>query len=179
MVCNRCKIVVKAELERLGFNPILVELGNVVLPESISDKDKSNISFRLNQFGFELLEDKKMQIVEQIKTSVIQLIHYNASPLKTNLSTYLAIQLSMEYAQLSAIFSEVENQTIEKYFIAQKIEKVKEMLTYGELTLSEIADQLHYSSVAHLSAQFKKVTSQTPSAYKTATFSKRKMLDEI
>jgi len=179
MVCNRCKMVVKAELQKLGFSPISVELGEVLLAENISADDKLKIAESLNHFGFELLEDKKTQIAEQIKTSIINLVHYAKEPLKINLSAYLSQQLNLEYNQLSAIFSEAENQTIEKYFIAQKIEKAKEMLTYGELTLSEIAYQLNYSSVAHLSAQFKKVTGLTPSAYKNQTSDKRKTLDEI
>lgn len=179
MVCNRCKMVVKAELEKLGFNPIRVELGEVVLPENISQEEKIKIEKHLSLFGFALLEDKKTQIAEQIKTSIINLVHYLKDPLKINLSTYLGEELHLEYPHLSSIFSEVEDQTIEKYFIAQKIEKAKEMLTYGELTLSEIAFQLNYSSVAHLSAQFKKVTGTTPSAYKSVTSDKRKTLDEI
>ncbi|WP_316830346.1 AraC family transcriptional regulator [Pedobacter aquatilis] len=172
-------MVVKAELEKLGFNPISVELGAVSLAENISAEDKSRISEGLSHFGFELLEDKKTQLAEQIKTLIINLIHYNKEPLKINLSAYLSDQLNLEYAQLSAVFSEVENQTIEKYLIAQKVEKAKEILTYGELTLSEIAYQLNYSSVAHLSAQFKKVTGLTPSAYKAQSSEKRKTLDEI
>lgn len=179
MVCNRCKMVVKAELEKLGFNPIRVELGEVVLPENISQEEKIKIEKHLSLFGFALLEDKKTQIAEQIKTSIINLVHYLKDPLKINLSTYLSEELHLEYPYLSSIFSEVEDQTIEKYFIAQKIEKAKEMLTYGELTLSEIAFQLNYSSVAHLSAQFKKVTGTTPSAYKSVPSDKRKTLDEI
>lgn len=172
-------MVVKAELEKLGFNPVSVELGKVFLAENISADDKTTIGKSLKNFGFELLEDKKTQIAEQIKTAIINLVHYTNDPLKINLSSYLSEQLNLEYAQLSAVFSEVENQTIEKYFIAQKIEKAKEMLTYGELTLSEIAYQLNYSSVAHLSAQFKKVAGLTPSNYKTQSKDSRKTLDEI
>ncbi len=179
MVCNRCKMVVKAELEKLGFNPVSVDLGEVVLPKNISQEEKIKIAEKLGFFGFELLEDKKTQVSEQIKTNIIDLIHYSKEPLKVNLSSYLSEKLHLEYPQLSSIFSEIENQTIEKYFIAQKIEKAKEILTYGELTLSEIAYQLNYSSVAHLSAQFKKVTGTTPSAYKNLTSDKRKTLDEI
>ena len=179
MVCNRCKMVVKAELEKLGFNPVSVELGEVSLAENISIENKLKIAEKLNHFGFELLEDRKNQIAEQVKTSIIDLVHYTKEPLKINLSSYLSEQIKLEYVHLSAIFSEVENQTIEKYFIAQKVEKVKEMLTYGELTLSEISYRLNYSSVAHLSAQFKKVTGLTPSAYKSQASDKRKTLDEI
>ena len=172
-------MVVEAELEKLGFNPVLVELGEVSLAENISVNDKIKIAEKLNQFGFELLEDRKTQIAEQIKTSIINLVHYTKEPLKVNLSAYLSEQINLEYTHLSTIFSEVENQTIEKYFIAQKIEKAKEMLTYGELTLSEIAYQLNYSSVAHLSAQFKKVTGSTPSVFKLEKLERRKTLDEI
>ena len=179
MVCNRCKMVVKAELEKLGFKPLLVELGEVTLAENMTADDKIKIAEQLTHFGFELLEDKKNQIAEQIKTAIINLVHYTKEPLKINLSAYLSEQLKQEYTSLSSIFSEVENQTIEKYFIAQKIEKAKEMLTYGELTLSEIAFQLNYSSVAHLSAQFKKVTGITPSAYKATSKESRKTLDEV
>ncbi|KQM78236.1 AraC family transcriptional regulator [Pedobacter sp. Leaf216] len=179
MVCNRCKMVVKAELEQLGFTPLLVELGEVTLAYCISAEDKSKIGQNLSRFGFELLEDKKMQVAEQIKTTIINLVHYTKEPLKINLSVYLSEQLKMEYNTLSTAFSEVENQTIEKYFIAQKVEKAKEMLTYGELTLSEIAYQLNYSSVAHLSAQFKKVTGITPSVYKGNSTDSRKTLDEV
>lgn len=179
MVCNRCKMVVKAELEKLGFKPLLVELGEVTLEQNVSAADKVRISEQLSHFGFELLEDKKTQIAEQLKTAIINLVHYNKEPLKINLSAYLSEQLKQEYISLSSIFSEIENQTIEKYFIAQKIEKVKEMLTYGELTLSEIAYQLNYSSVAHLSAQFKKVAGITPSVYKSGSTDSRKTLDEV
>jgi len=179
MVCNRCKMVVKAELEKLGFNPVSVELGEVSLAEIISVNDKIKIAEKLNQFGFELLEDRKTQIAEQLKTSIINLVHYTKEPLKVNLSAYLSEQINLDYTHLSTIFSEIENQTIEKYFIAQKIEKAKEILTYGELTLSEIAYQLNYSSVAHLSAQFKKVTGSTPSVFKLEKLERRKTLDEI
>jgi len=179
MVCNRCKMVVKAELEKLGFNPISVELGKVELSNSITISDKNTIADKLGAYGFELLEDRKSQLAEQLKTTIINLIHYQKEPLKINLSAYLSEQLQVDYAYLSTIFSETEGQTIEKYFIAQKIEKAKEILTYGELTLGEIAYQLNYSSVAHLSAQFKKVTSLTPTAYKNLATEKRKTLDQV
>lgn len=179
MVCNRCKMVVKAELEKLGFKPLSVELGEVTLAENITAEDKFKIAAQLTHFGFELLEDKKPQVAEQIKTAIINLVHYTKEPLKINLSVYLSEQLKQEYSSLSSVFSELESQTIEKYFIAQKIEKAKEMLTYGELTLSEIAFQLNYSSVAHLSAQFKKVTGITPSAYKATSTESRKTLDKV
>lgn len=179
MVCNRCKMVVKAELEKLGFDPVSVELGKVSFVENISFTDKVKIAEKLNQLGFELLKDKKAQIIEQIKTVIINLVHYTKEPLKINLSSFLSERIHLEYPQLSALFSELENQTIAKYFIAQKVEKAKEMLTYRELTLSEIAYQLNYSSVAHLSSQFKQVTGLTPSTYKNLLLANRKSLDEV
>ncbi|MBB2146217.1 helix-turn-helix domain-containing protein [Pedobacter sp. LMG 31464] len=180
MVCNRCKMVVKTELEQLGFNPVSVQLGKVeLLQETLSTTQSETIKEKLNKFGFELLTDKKKQLTEQIKTAIIELIHYQTEPLKSNLSDYLSKKLNTEYAYLSAVFSETEQSTIEKYFIQQKIEKVKELLTYGEHSLSEIAFQLNYSSVAHLSTQFKKVSGQTPSEYKAFQHTIRKTLDEI
>ncbi|WP_316770238.1 AraC family transcriptional regulator [Pedobacter frigiditerrae] len=180
MVCNRCKMVVKAELENLGFNPISVQLGEVrIEQENISEVEKKGLKLALDKFGFELLTEKKEQLVEQVKTAIIELVHYSKEALKFNLSDYLSQKLDVEYASLSATFSEQEHQTIEKYFIAQKIEKVKELLTYGEKSLSEIAYDLNYSSVAHLSTQFKKVTGETPSAFKLNKNTNRKTLNEV
>lgn len=180
MVCNRCKMVVKTELEKLGFNPISVQLGEVeLLQENISLAEVEAIQNVLSRFGFELLSNKKKQITAQIKSTIIELVHYSTSVLKINLSAYLSQKLDLEYAYLSAIFSETEHNTIEKFFIQQKIEKVKELLAYGEKSLSEIAYQLNYSSVAHLSTQFKKVSLQTPSQYKTLNNAGRKTLDQI
>ena len=173
-------MVVKTELEKLGFNPVSVKLGEVELvQESLDAAQSESIKETLGRFGFELLTDKKKQLIEQIKTTIIELVHYQNEPLKSNLSDYLSKKLNTEYAYLSAIFSETEQNTIEKYFIQQKIEKAKELLTYGEHSLSEIAFQLNYSSVAHLSAQFKKISGQTPSQYKQSQDLNRKTLDEI
>lgn len=180
MVCNRCKMVVKAELEQLGFNPVDVLLGEVELPQkSLTDEQTAAIAHALAKFGFELLADKKKQMVEQVKTAIIEQVHYAIEPLKVNFSDYLSQKLGMEYGTLSSVFSEKEQNTIEKYIIQQKIEKVKELLTYGENSLSEIAYLLNYSSVAHLSTQFKKISGQTPSVYKQSHNATRKTLDEI
>ena len=180
MVCDRCKMVVKAELEKLGFNPISVNLGEVEVPlANLTSSQCDEIKSALQNFGFELLTNKKQQLNEQIKATIIELAHYNKAGLKTNLSTHLSEKLNLEYANLSAVFSEVEHNTIEKYFIQQKIEKVKELLEYGEKSLSEIAYQLSYSSVAHLSAQFKKTTGKPPTEYKLLQTNPRKTLDEI
>lgn len=178
MVCSRCIMVVKAELIKLGFNPTAVELGYAKLKEELPVATLAVVDRSLKEFGFELLLDRKNQMVEQIKNAIILLVHQNDAILAENLSSYLSDLLQADYSSLSSIFSEVEAQTIEKYYISQKIERVKEMLSYGDLTLSEIANQLNYSSVAHLSGQFKKVTGQTPSTFKK-TLNNRLSLDVI
>lgn len=179
MVCNRCIMVVKKELEALGYMPTNVVLGEVDLGRSISDDEKNAINTHLQTFGFELIDDKKSQLIGQIKAAIVDVVHHQQNDLKLNLSDYLKQKIQHDYTYLSNLFSEVEGTTIEKYFIAQKIEKVKELLVYDELTLSEIAFQLSYSSVAHLSSQFKKVTGLTPSHFKEIKAYKRKPLDEV
>ncbi|TND02421.1 MAG: AraC family transcriptional regulator [Bacteroidetes bacterium] len=179
MVCNRCKMVVKSELEKLGFKPVSVELGEVRLDKELSATEKAQIDSALQALGFAIIDDKKSQLIEKIKNAIVELVHRQNSELKSNLSDYLGSLLHHDYNHMTTLFSEVEGTTIEKYFIAQKIEKVKELLVYGELTLSEIAYQLHYSSVAHLSNQFKKVTGLTPSHFKNIRIEKRKPLDEV
>ena len=179
MVCNRCIMVVKNELEKLGFRPVNVTLGEAELEREISFNEKEIINNHLQIFGFEVIDDKKSRLIGQIKSSIIELVHYQYNELKTNLSNFLSNKLHHDYTYLSNLFSEVEGTTIEKYFIAQKIEKVKELLVYDELTLSEIAFQLNYSSVAHLSNQFKKVTGLSPSHFKNIKADKRKPLDEV
>ncbi len=179
MVCNRCIMVVKNELEKIGFEPFNVRLGEVELSQELSASDKDRINKHLQTFGFKFIDDKRSRLIGQIKSSIIELVHQQNSKLKTNLSEFLSSKLSHDYTYLSKLFSEVEGTTIEKYFIAQKIEKVKELLVYDELSLSQIAFQLNYSSVAHLSNQFKKVTGLTPSHFKNIKSDKRKPLDEV
>lgn len=179
MVCNRCIMVVKSELEKLGLQVVYVELGEVELKNNLNADEKKKINHALQQQGFILIDDKKSQLIEQIKTLIIDLVHYKSNNLNSNLSDYLSQKLNHEYHYISNLFSEVEGTTIEKYLMAQKIEKVKELLIYNEHSLSEIADQLNYSSVAHLSSQFKKVTGLTPSHFKNIKSLKRKSLDEL
>lgn len=179
MVCNRCIMVVKSQLDGLGLQPVSVELGIAVLPDKVTDEVYRAVKESLEPFGFELIDDRKSQIIEQIKDTVIELVHYNDGDLRVNLSDYLASRLNRDYSSLSKLFSEVTNTTIEKYFIAQKIERAKELLVYGELSLNEIADKLNYSSAAYLSAQFKSVTGLTPSYFKKIKENKRKPLDEV
>ena len=179
MVCNRCKMVVRTELEQMGFKPMDVELGEVTFDRDITDDEKRRIDDRLQAFGFSVIDDKKSRIIEKIKTLIVELVHMHNSELQSNLSAYLSSKLQYDYGYLTGLFSEVEGTTIEKFYIAQKIERVKELLVYDELTLSEIAYQLNYSSVAHLSNQFKKVTGLTPSHFKQIREVRRKPLDEV
>ena len=179
MVCNRCIMVVRNQLEQLGLHPLSVELGIAVLPDTVTDEVYQSVKASLEPFGFELIDDKKSQTTERIKDAIIELVHYNDNDLKVNLSDYLAAKLHREYSALSKLFSEVTDTTIEKYLIAQKIERAKELLVYGELSLNEIADKLNYSSAAYLSSQFKSVTGLTPSYFKKIKANKRKPLDEV
>ncbi len=179
MVCNRCKMVVKAELEQLGLHPVHIGLGEVELAEKEIDKALlQQLEAKLEAVGFELIDDRKSRTIEKIKNVVIELVHHTDEATKLKYSEYIAQQLNYEYTYLSKLFSEVEGVTIEQYLISQKIERVKELLIYDELSLSEIADRMGYSSVAHLSAQFKKVTGLTPSFYKNKSIRHRKPLDE-
>lgn len=179
MVCSRCKMVVKSEFEKLGLQTIAVELGEVELDEEISDKQKEVLLENLQSLGFDLIDDKKTKTVERIKNLIVDLVHHKNNDLKINLSEYLAENLNQDYNSLSNLFSEIENTTIEKYFISQKIEKVKELLIYNELSLSEIADILNYSNVAHLSNQFKKITGFTPTSFKQSKDKKRIQIENI
>lgn len=179
MVCSRCIMVVKAELETKGYNPIVVSLGEVDIEEELSKVQLSHLNSSLKLVGFELIDDKKARTIEKIKNTIITLVHHSDHDLKTNLSTLIASQLHQDYPYLSNLFSAVEGITIEKYFIAQRIEKVKEMIVYDELTLSEIADRLGYSSVGYLSNQFKKITGFSPSYFKALKALKRRNIDDL
>lgn len=179
MVCNRCKMVVKSTIEKLGLHPLQVELGEVTLQENDISFVKEQLKLELQSFGFDLLDDKKTKTIEKIKNRIVDLVHSNNSHLQITLSAYLTKELHQDYSTLSNLFSQVEGITIEKYYIFQKIEKVKELLVYDELTLSEIAFQLNYSSVAYLSNQFKKVTGLTPSHFKNMRPIKRTPLEEL
>ncbi|MEO6834169.1 MAG: AraC family transcriptional regulator [Chitinophagaceae bacterium] len=179
MVCDRCIMVVQRELELLDLHPISVELGVIELSESsLTEAQATAATSRLQSLGFELLEDRKSQTIEAIKTAVIELIHQQNDDTRIKHSEYLALTLGLDYPYLSRIFSEEQDTTIEQYIILQKIEKVKELLSYGELTLSEIAWQMGYSSVAALSTQFKKMVGVTPSGYKDGA-QDRTTLDKV
>ena len=179
MVCNRCILVVKQELERLLIESRSVTLGEAETSIELSKETIEQLNNNLTKLGFELLDNSKQQLIEKIKNTIINQIHYNDDESHVNFSEILSKTLRKDYSYLSSLFSEVEGITIEKYIINQKIEKVKELIIYDELSLSEIAYKLNYSSVAHLSNQFKKVTGLTPSHFKQAGQNKRKPIDKV
>jgi AraC-like DNA-binding protein len=179
MVCNRCIAAVKGVLEQQGFSYKAIHLGEVELSMPLTAVQQVPLQESLESLGFELLDDSKTRLIEKIKSIIVQQVHYSEEEQRLKLSALLTSQLHKDYSYLSHLFSAVEGITIEKYWIAQKIEKVKELLVYDELTLSEIAFRLGYSSVAHLSAQFKKVTGLTPSHFKRLGTVHRKPLDSL
>lgn len=180
MVCNRCIKVVKDEFAKLDLIINDIELGKVIVATGISEEKMEQVRKVLDENGFELIDDKRSQLIDRIKTLIIEKIHYSTNGFESvNASEFLSKQLGYDYSYLSTLFSSVEGTTIEKYIINQKIEKVKALLVYGELSLSEIAYNLSYSSVQHLSGQFKKVTGLTPSQFKKLKVHNRKPLDRV
>lgn len=179
MVCPRCILAVRQELEKLTDQPVAVTLGEVTLEKPLPDKDLQLFRERLEVLGFELLDDQRQKQIEKIKNLLVALVQKGELEEHFSLSAYLGKALDKEYTTVSRLFSEVEGMTIEQYFILLKMEKVKEWLAYDELTLSEIAWKLGYSSTAHLSAQFKKMTGLTPSHFKKTGNSRRTSLDKI
>lgn len=166
MVCLRCKMVVKSELENLGVPYTTIDLGEADITGEISPDQRQKLAAALKETGLELMEDKKSILVERIKTSIIELVHFTDDQIKVNLSDHLSQKLNHNYTYLANLFSEVKGTTIEKYYLTHKIERVKELLVYDEYNLTEIAWKLHYSSVAHLSNQFRKMTGLTPTQFK-------------
>lgn len=179
MVSNRCKMIVKSELEELGLHYIMVELGVVEIMENISAEQRKILDEQLTQSGLGLLDDKKSVLIEKIKNIIVELVHYSENQLTINFSDYLSNKLNYNYTYLANLFSENQGTTIEHFYLAHKIERVKELLVYDEISLTEIAYKLHYSSVAHLSNQFKRMTGLTPSHYKELRLKKRNSLEEV
>lgn len=179
MVCNRCILVLQHEFDRLGLAVKNISLGEVTLDKELTPDEKNKVEEAIIPLGFQVIDDKKSRIIEKIKNVIIDLVHHRDNDTRTNLSDVLSSKLHHDYNYLSGLFSEVEGTTIEKYFIAQKIERVKELLVYDELSLSEIASRMNYSSVAYLSNQFKKVTGLTPSHFRQIREDKRKPLDQV
>jgi len=177
MVCPRCIMAVEKTMEELGFDVNDVELGLVEFHEAITLEDRNKIEEYLVKLGFEILDDKKSQTVERIKNQIIELVSKDLNDLTITLSEYLSSKLQTDYNSLSKLFSTQESQTIEQYYILQKIEKVKELLVYDELNLNEIAYKMNYSSSAHLSTQFKKVTGLSPTHFKEIKLSKEQILE--
>jgi AraC-like DNA-binding protein len=179
MVCHRCKLVVKGELEKLGLHPLHVHLGEVVLEEkTITTEQRAALDTALQAVGFELIDDRRSRLIAQIKTFLIESVHSGDRPAPGRLSERLSRHLHHDYSYLSNLFSEVEGITIEHFLMSQKIEKVKELMLYDELSLTQIAFELDYSSPAHLSAQFKKLTGMTPSRFRELGAASRRPLDE-
>lgn len=178
MVSFRCKLILKSELEKLDIKAAVIELGEVEV-EDISSEKHAQLKNNLMAFGLELMDDKKAILIEKIKNIIVELIHYTDEVPVINFSHFLSEKLNYEYNYLSNLFSEVKGTTIEHYIISHKIERAKELLVYNELTLTEIADKLHYSSVAHLSNQFKKVTGLTPSFFKKMKHKRHIPLEDL
>lgn len=179
MVCDRCKMAVDKTLRDAGLQPLSVELGVVKLEHDITDTKRTELKGELEKLGFELLDDRRQQTIDLIKSAIIRLVHYRGNRSAVNLSDYLAAELKSDYSAQSKLFSEFMGKTIERYYIEQRIERVKELIFYDELSLTEIALQLNYSSVAYLSAQFKSVTGMTPTQFKQLRHKPRKALDKI
>jgi AraC-like DNA-binding protein len=179
MVCIRCKMVVKDELKKLGLHFVVVDLGEVEVMEEMTVAQHDLLKSSLLKSGLELMDDKKSVLIQKIKNVIIDLVHYSDEPLEINLSQHLGQKLEHNYTYLANLFSEVQGTTIEKFYISHKIERVKELLVYNELNLTAIAYKLNYSSVGHLSAQFKKVTGLTPSHFKLLKEKRRDMLENI
>ena len=179
MVCIRCKMVVKDELTKLGLHYTSVELGEADIVETLSPEQQDQFKEALVRSGLELMDDKKSVLIQKIKNVIVELIHYTDEPLTVNFSVFLSTKLDYDYTYLANLFSEVQGITIEKFIITHKIERVKELLVYNELNLTEIAYLMHYSSVAHLSAQFKKITGLTPSHFKHLKEKRRSMLEDL
>lgn len=179
MVCNRCKMVVRSELEKFGLHPIAVELGEVEIKEVLDQSEQDSLNQKLLALGFELLDDKKSRLVEKVKNLIVDLVHSKNNDLKTNLSAYIATAIGQDYSHISSLFSQHESTTIEQFYTLHRIERIKELIVYDELNLSEIADMLNYSSASHLSKQFKKVTGLAPSYFKNVKQQKRAPLDNL
>jgi len=179
MVSARCKQAVKEELRKLGLHFIVVDLGEVEIMEKISAEQREQLKLALHSSGLELMDDKRSVLIEKIKTVIIEMVHHSDEVIKVNFSHYLSEKLDHDYTYLANLFSEVQGTTIEQFIIAHKIERIKELIIYGELNITEIAWKMNYSSVAHLSNQFKKMTGLSPSHFKKLKDKRRSPIEEI
>jgi AraC-like DNA-binding protein len=179
MVCIRCQMVVKAELEKLGLHYVYVKLGEADIIEDIAPEQLEQLNKSLKKAGLFLMDDKKSILVEKIKSAIIELVHFTEEQIKVNLSDYLSEKLNYDYTYLANLFTEVKGINIEKFYLTHKIERVKELIVYDELNFSEIAFKMNYSSVSHLSNQFKKITGMTPSYFKRLKNKRRDSLENV
>lgn len=179
MVSNRCKMAVKEELRNLGLHFIVVDLGEVEIMENISMSQRELLKAKLLDSGLELMDDKKAMLIEKIKNVIIEMVHHSDEIIKVNFSDYLSSKMSHDYTYLSNLFSEVQGTTIEQFIISHKTERIKELIIYGEHNITEIAWKMGYSSVAHLSSQFKKVTGLSPSHFKQLKDKRRSPIENI
>jgi AraC-like DNA-binding protein len=179
MVSNRCKMAVKEELKKLGLHFIVVDLGEVEIMEDISTEQREQLKSSLLSSGLELMDDKRAVLIEKIKNVIIEMIHHSEETIKVNFSDFLSKKLNHDYTYMANLFSEVQGTTIEQFIISHKIERIKELMIYGELNITEIAWKMNYSSVAHLSNQFKKMTGLSPSHFKQLKDKRRSPLEEV
>lgn len=179
MVCDRCRMAVESTLTGMGLRPLSVELGVARVAGELAPGQRERLAMELGRLGFELLRDRQQQTIDRIRTAIIELVHYRGGLPGVNLSGYLARRLGSDYSALSKLFSETVGMTIERYYILQRVERAKELLFYGEMTLAEIARELNYSSAAYLSAQFKATTGMTPSQFKAMRGSGLKPIDGL
>lgn len=179
MVSNRCKMAVKEALKNLGLHFVVVDLGEVDLMESLTLDQREELKSTLQMSGLELMDDKRAVLIEKIKNAIVEMVHHTNELIKVNFSDFLSQKLNLDYTYLANLFSEVQGTTIEQFIISHKIERIKELIIYGELSITEIAWKMNYSSVAHLSNQFKKMTGLTPSHFKQLKEKRRSPIEEI
>jgi len=179
MVSNRCKMAVKEALKSLGLHFIVVDLGEVEIMENISAEQRRELTAALLGSGLELMDDKRAVLIERIKNAIVEMVHYADELIKINFSEFLSKKLGHDYTYMANLFSEVQGTTIEQFMISHKVERIKELIIYDELTITEIAWKMNYSSVAHLSNQFKKVTGLSPSHFKQLKVKRRSPIEEI
>ncbi|NYJ28183.1 helix-turn-helix domain-containing protein [Allomuricauda sp. ARW1Y1] len=179
MVCPRCVTAVASVLKKMGIGYSNMQLGQVILNDALTAKQENQLQIELNMLGFSLIGNRRSQLIERMKNLVVEKIFHSRQEFKVKWAAYVSSEIGLDYKYLSSLFSSVESITFEQYIINQKIERVKELLIYDELSLKEIAYQLDYSSIAYLSNQFKKVTGMTPTQFKKGAIQNRKSLDDI
>ena len=179
MVSIRCKMVVKEALRAMGLHFVVVDLGEIEVMEDLTDEQRRKLKTTLLKVGLELMDDKKAMMIERIKNVIIEMVHYPDVYIKVNFSNYLSEKLSYDYTYLANLFSEVQGTTIEQFIISHKVERIKELIIYGEWNITEIAHRMNYSNLAHLSSQFKKVTGLSPSHFKKLKDKRRSPIEDI